>query len=248
MPGLNAVPKALFFDVFGTVVDWRNSVTRFLSFKTSPNSPLTEAQWEHFASEWYEWYLNAAKNFIPGKSQWQTADELYRAALDDLALKWGLQELWTKEEMDEIAMIWHRLDPRTDSVKGIAKLNTISKTCTLSDGNKSLLADLLMYGSLPFNEVLSAEDFGAYKPHPSVYQGAARRLGLEPSECALVAAHLGDCEGAKRAGLKVIYIERAKEERWDDAQILDAKAAGWVDCWIEVDGGFMGLFDRLKDC
>ncbi|KAI9658522.1 MAG: hypothetical protein M1831_003960 [Alyxoria varia] len=248
MPDLNTVPKALLFDVFGTVVDWRSSVTRFLSSKTNPNSPLTDNQWEQFAAEWYEWYLTAAHDYIPGKSQWQKADELYRTALDELVLKWGIDQLWTKTQKDEIAMIWHHLEPRPDSVEGIAQLNSISKTCTLSDGNKSLLADLLTHGNLPFNQVLSAEDFGAYKPHPSVYQGAARRLGFEPGDCALVAAHLGDCEGAKRAGLKAIYIERAKEERWDDSKVQNAKAEGWVDCWIEGEGGFMELSDRLKRC
>ena len=118
------------------------------------------------------------------------------------------------------------------------------KIATLSNGNQSLLNDLAAHGNLGYTHIISAEDFKAYKPHPSVYQGGCAKLGLKPEECGLVAAHLNDLEAARGQGMKTIYIERKMEEGWDAAKVEEAKK--WVDMWIKEDeGGFEELANRL---
>jgi 2-haloacid dehalogenase len=135
-------------------------------------------------------------------------------------------------------MIWHFLDPWPDSSLGLALLNQRFTTSTLSNGNTALLSDLAKHGNLPYNHLLSAEDFQAYKPHPNVYLGAVEKLGLKPEECCMVAAHLGDLAAARKVGYQTLYIERKQEEQWKGAKVEEAK--GWVDMWIGVDdGGFV---------
>jgi 2-haloacid dehalogenase len=121
-------------------------------------------------------------------------------------------------------------------------------TCTLSNGNLSLLGDLRTFTSIPFTHLFSAELFGTYKPAPRVYLGAAEKLNLPPNECVMVAAHLADLRAAKENGLQTIYVERAGEEDWDKEEIETAKQAGWVDLWISTkDGskGFITIAEKL---
>ena len=153
-------------------------------------------------------------------------------------------------------MIWHFLDPWSDSSPGLGLLNSKFQTATLSNGNTSLLTDLASHGSLPYTHILSAEDFKAYKPHPSVYLGAAQKLNLKPEECALVAAHLGDLAAAKKCGYQVIYIDRPQEEGWGREKVDKAMKEGWVDMWVDLqegegfgslrkDGGFVEVARRF---
>ena len=142
-------------------------------------------------------------------------------------------------------MIWHFLDPWPDSSPGLGLLNQKFITSTLSNGNTALLSDLAKHGSLPYAHLLSAEDFQAYKPHPNVYNGAAKKLGLETSQCALVAAHLGDLAAARNCGYQTIYISRPQEEQWSKEKIEQSRE--WVDMWIEEgDGGFEEMARRFE--
>jgi len=111
----------------------------------------------------------------------------------------------------------------------------------LSNGNISLLSDLKAHGNMGFTHVLSAELFGSYKPSPKVYLGAVEKLGLEPRECAMVAAHLGDLRAAKDVGLQAIYVERAGEEDWSADDIAKASKEGWVDLWVSQEVGSRGF-------
>lgn len=105
----------------------------------------------------------------------------------------------------------------------------------------SLLSDLRAYSGIPFTHVFSAEMFGTYKPSPKVYLGAVETLGVTPSECVMVAAHLADLKAAKENGLQTVYVERAGEEDWGDDEIEKARAAGWVDIWVDLQGGNKGF-------
>lgn len=108
------------------------------------------------------------------------------------------------------------------------------------------MADLAEYGKLPYTQIISAEDFKAYKPHKDVYLGAARKLGLEPGECALVAAHLGDLNAAKGCGYQTVYVEREQEEGWGKDEVEAARE--WVDMWVGVgEGGFEEMARRLGE-
>ena len=156
----------------------------------------------------------------------------------------NIVDLWSPSEIHKISLIWHFLDPWPDSSPGLGLLNQKFITSTLSNGNASLLSDLAKHGDLPYKHITGAEDFKAYKPHPDVYLGAAKKLALEPQECALVAAHLGDLKAARRHGYQTIYIARPQEEQWKAEQVEEART--WVDMWVELDdGGFVEVARRF---
>ncbi|KAI1623035.1 2-haloacid dehalogenase [Exophiala viscosa] len=255
-------PKALLTDVFGTVVDWRSTVTNHLSLSASEalNSPTTsipstvrtaasEISWPAVAQLWRESYYQFTRSYDPStkdKSNFKTVDQHHVEALNKILCDHGLDGLWKDEEIEKIALIWHFLDPWPDSSPGLSKLNQKFKTATLSNGNTSLLSDLAKHGNLPYTDIISAEDFGAYKPHKSVYLGAAKKLGVEPSECALIAAHLGDLDAARGCGYQTIYIERSQEEAWPQDKVAKAKQEGWVDMWLDLDEGEVGFLEIAK--
>jgi 2-haloacid dehalogenase len=118
---------------------------------------------------------------------------------------------------------------------------TNTDTCTLSNGNLSLLGDLRTFSGIPFTHLFSAEQFGTYKPAPRVYLGAAERLELHPNQCVMVAAHLNDLKAAKENGLQTVYVERSGEEEWGADEVEQARQGGWVDLWISSRDGSMGF-------
>ena len=254
--------KALIFDVFGTVVNWRLSITKYLrdhatrkqSSTTTPSDlktrllSMTEEDWGNFAQEWRDSYGKFTKGFDPNRDEWKTVDQHHREALEALLEKRGLGGLYTEEELHDLTMGWHRLVPWGDVVEGMQVLKQTYTVATLSNGNTALLSDLNSFGSLGFEpqHLFNAELFQAYKPHPSTYLGAVTRLGLEPGEVALVAAHLGDLEAAKDCGLRTIYVEREREEAWGKEKADGAKR--WIDLWIGLtDRGFQGAAKRLGE-
>lgn len=252
-------PKALLTDVFGTVVDWRGSLTKHLTDSASetlnaatasiPSTVRTTAaavSWPAITAQWHQAYIDFAHNFDPSdKTQaFKTVDQHYVESLTSILADHALTGLWTEDEIRNISLIWHHLAPWADSSSGLATLNKQFVTATLSNGNTSLLTELAAHASLPYTHIISAEMFQAYKPHPSVYLGAAKRLGLQPAECALVAAHLGDLKAAKAVGYQTIYIARPDEEAWSKDEVQKAREDGFVDLWIELDqgdGGFLEL-------
>lgn len=254
---LSHPPKALLTDVFGTIVDWRSTVTNFLT-KTAEdtlNSPTTSipstvrtavagVDWGEIAEQWRLSYYHFTSSYDPSSGNFKLVDQHHLEALIDLLRRNQLEGLWTDEELTRISLIWHFLDPWPDSSQGLAMLNQKFETCTLSNGNTSLLQDLASHGPLPYKHIFSAEDVKAYKPHPNVYNGGAAKLGLPTNECALIAAHLEDLEAAKKCGYQTIFIERSREERWDSQKIEQIKQAGWVDMWVAIDEG--GLEEVAK--
>lgn len=254
-------PKALFFDVFGTVVAWRPCVTEALSTASQhalrdPSkdipvdvreraSALRQSDWLALAEEWRKSYIRFTATF-DSSQEFVSVDQHHYTALQDLMHQWGLWGLFNDSELWSLALSWHRLDPWPDSVSGLAKLNKMFITSTLSNGNVSLLHDLAKHGSLPFAHLVSSENFGAYKPSPKVYLGAADRLELPPAQCALVAAHLGDLKAAKSCGFQTVYVERELEEAWSADQVAQAKMDGFVDIWIGLNtGGFLEVARRF---
>ncbi|CAM1500738.1 Fc.00g099000.m01.CDS01 [Cosmosporella sp. VM-42] len=253
--------KALTFDVFGTVVNWRRSITEELILrahrKLSGDLPeqvktrlqtLTEDDWGRFAQKWHDSYDVFTHSYDPDKDEWKVIGEHHRESLADLLKQWDLEGLYTETEIESLSLVWHRLEPWSDSSAGIKELGKIWATSTLSNGNVELLRDLDDFGNLGFQNLLSAETFRAYKPNPAVYLGAARELGKEPGEVAMVAAHLSDLANAKKCGLRTIYVERPREEAWAEDSEEYQQAKQWVDLWITgAEDGFVTLAQKLKD-
>jgi 2-haloacid dehalogenase len=257
-------PKALLTDVFGTVVDWRSSVTNHLQQVCAETLSLDRAaslssktreiasgfDWPTFAQAWRVAYVHFCHSFTPvpaGSLGFKSIDKHFRDSLEALLKEYDLGELWSKEEMDDISRIWHKLAPWPDSAPGLTKLNDLGfVTATLSNGNTKLLTDLANFGKLPYARILGAEDFGAYKPHEKVYRGAAEMLEAKAEECALLAAHLGDLEAARRCGFRTVYIERENEEGWSKEKAEAARREGWVDMSVSVgEGGFEEVARRF---
>ncbi|EHK96762.1 putative (S)-2-haloacid dehalogenase 1 [Glarea lozoyensis 74030] len=248
-------PKALTFDVFGTTVTdtlIEKSTAKLSSGSDIPSSTrevaskLSNEDWGTFAQQWRDTYKEFVHGFVPGESEWRDIDTHHHLALISLLKKWQIPDLYTDEEIKNLSLIWHFLEPWAETSSGLHKLGTKFTTSTLSNGNQSLLQDLNHHGDLGFRKLQSSADFAAYKPHPSVYRGAARVLGLEPKDVAMVAAHLVDLKAARECGFKTIYVERLGEEDWsaDSEEYRDSKA--WVDMWVSLDEeGFVEVAKRF---
>jgi 2-haloacid dehalogenase len=200
--------KALAFDVFGTVVDWRSSIIREGELLGARKG--LKVDWAAFADAWRAGYRPAMDRVMRGDSGWANIDHLHREILDALLVRFSINDLDEKERA-HLNRAWHRLMPWPDSVPGLNRLRSRYVLATLSNGNISLLVDMAKHAGLPWDCVLSGELIGKYKPDLDVYRMAARLLGVETGELMLVAAHPPDLLAAKRAGLKAAYVPRPLE-------------------------------------
>ena len=198
--------RALVFDVFGTVVDWRGSIIREGEALSAAKG--LNVDWRGFADAWRQGYQPAMARAMRG--EWANIDTLHRGILDEIRPRFGLGGL-DEREIEHLNRVWHRLAPWPDAIEGLQRLKTRFTISTLSNGNVSLLVDMAKYAGLPWDCVLSAELFGKYKPDPAVYQGAARLLGVESDALLMVAAHPSDLAAAQRAGLRTAYVPRPLE-------------------------------------
>ena len=200
--------KALTFDVFGTVVDWRSTVIR--EGRALGRAKGLDVDWPAFADAWRDGYGPAMNRVRNGELPWKTIDELHRLILDGLLEQFGIAGL-DEAEKQHFNRVWHRLDPWPDAVEGLTRLKARFIVASLSNGNVSLLVNMAKHGGLPWDAVLSAELAGRYKPDREVYLKAADLLGLEPAAVMMVAAHKGDLRAAARAGLRTAFVPRPQE-------------------------------------
>ena len=200
--------RALAFDIFGTVVDWRSSLIQ--EGQALQARLGLQADWPALADAWRAGYKPAMDRVRRGELAWAHIDTLHRQILDSLLPRFGLAALG-EAEREHLNRAWHRLQPWPDSVAGLTRLRLRYTLSTLSNGNVSLLVNMAKVAGLPWDCVLSAELFGHYKPDAEVYLGAARLLGLAPAQLMMVAAHPSDLAAAQAAGLKVAYIPRPAE-------------------------------------
>lgn len=200
--------KALTFDVFGTVVDWRGSIIRevqALVEKKGWNIDPAE-----FADAWRDGYAPAMDQVRRGELPWLTIDVLHRMILDDLIKKFRINGL-REEEIADINCVWHRLKPWPDSVRGLKRLKKRYIIAPLSNGNVSLLTNMAKFSGLPWDVILSAELAKHYKPDPESYLTAAQLLDLRPEQVLMVAAHKSDLDFAARTGMHTAFVARPKE-------------------------------------
>lgn len=219
-----AALKALTFDVFGTVVDWRGSIVREVAALALPVDPA------RFADAWRAGYQPAMQTVRDGRSPWAPLDVLHRRILDSLLEQFQIPHL-TESQKVHLNRVWHRLDPWPDAASGLARLRQNYICASLSNGNVSLLIDLARHGKLPFDCILSAELYRAYKPDPAVYLGAAATLDCAPAQMLMVAAHKSDLLAARALGCKTAFVERPLEHGPNGP--ADAGREDWMDIYAQ---------------
>jgi len=236
---MSALPnvKALVFDTFGTVVDWRSGIARdartFLAkHKRDDIDPLA------FADDWRRRYQPAMEAVRSGARPFTRLDVLHRENLDALLSEHGIAA--DAAERDWLNRAWHRLDPWPDAVPGLLRLKARHFIAPLSNGNILLLANMAKRAAIPWDAILGAEPAQAYKPQPQAYLRTAEILALAPAEVALVASHNNDLAAARRAGLSTAFVARPTEH--GPGQTTDLRAE---QDWDAIAGSFEELADRL---
>ena len=219
--------KALVFDVFGTVVDWRTSVTREVEELANQKGLKVDAA--KFADAWRAGYGPSMNRVRSGELPWTKLDDLHRLVLDKILNDFGIAGL-TEAETVALNRVWHRLQPWPDAVAGLTRLKKKFIIAPLSNGNIALMTNMAKHSGLPWDCILGAELVRHYKPDREVYQSAADFLDLEPGEVMMVAAHLADLRAAKGVGLKTAFVprplergSRSKNETADASVDLTAK-------------------------
>jgi 2-haloacid dehalogenase len=204
--------RALLFDVFGTVVDWRGTVIREgEALATRRGWPADRVDWAAFADRWRkEGYTAALGRITRGEDSWARVDDLHRRMLDRLLHEHGIHDL-DEAAITHFNRVWHRLAPWPDALAGLERLRRRYTVAPLSNGDFALLTNMAKHAALPWDCILSAELFRAYKPRAEVYLGAVRLLGIVPAEAMMVAAHPSDLEAARAAGLRTAFVPRPLE-------------------------------------
>lgn len=211
--------KALVFDVFGTVVDWRNSVAREARDFFTPRG--VERDWIKFAERWRARYQPAMDKVRKGERPFTILDVLHRENLVDLLHEFDLHGL-SEPEIDELNRAWHRLDPWPDAVAGLTRLKTRYIIGPCSNGNIALMVNMAKRAGLPWDTILGAEISRSFKPAPETYLGTCAALGLEPAEVMMTAAHNKDLMAARGCGMKTGFVARPHEH--GPGQKTDLKA------------------------
>jgi 2-haloacid dehalogenase len=198
----------LFFDVFGTLVDWRTSIAR--EAKAALESLGHSLDWLAFADAWRGEYQPAMEQVRSGNHPFCKLDVLHRHNLDRILPRFGVAN--ADEAMRQhLNLAWHRLDAWPDVPSGLARLKRRCLIAPVSNGNISLMVDLARRNQLPWDAILGAEIAGDYKPKPRVYLAACAAFDLEPGDCMMVAAHSNDLSHAAACGLRTGHIARPNE-------------------------------------
>lgn len=213
--------RAILFDVFGTVVDWRGSLIAELTPWGTERGLAVD--WPGLVDAWRGAYAPSMDRVRKGELPWTNLDALHRASLAELAPRFGLVGL-DATDMEWVNQGWHRLRPWPDSVPGLLRLRPNYVLSPLSNGNVALLVAMAKRAGLPWDLVLCAEVFQHYKPDPEAYLGACRLLALEPGQVMLCAAHNADLAAAQALGLRTGFITRATE--YGPNQVRDFRAEG----------------------
>jgi 2-haloacid dehalogenase len=237
MPNVSAV-KALVFDVFGTVVDWRTSL--IADFTLWGKRRGIVADWTALVDGWRAVYAGSMAEVRKHPERgYVILDKLHRQSLERLVAQLSISGL-TEADLHYLTTGWHRLDPWPDSVGGLTRLKRKFIIAPLSNGNVALLTNMAKRAGLPWDLVLSAELFEHYKPDRETYLGAARLLSLAPEQLMMVAAHNHDLKAAQNLGLKTAFVARPTE--YGPLQKYDFEATG---DWDIVAKDFSGIAERM---
>ncbi|KIK54204.1 hypothetical protein GYMLUDRAFT_48876 [Collybiopsis luxurians FD-317 M1] len=240
-PSLEGV-EALIFDVFGTTVDWRGSVTKELEDVGKKYSlPDSSSDWAEFANEWRTGYIDNTRRIAGGGEGSGNVDIMHREILEQMlsSPRWShVGKVLDEDARVHLNLVWHRLNGWPDTVEGLHELKKNVIIASLSNGNVRLLVDMAKHAGIPWDVVFSGELFGSYKPNPATYQGALKHLSLTstPHKAAMVAAHIFDLRGAAKVGLKTVYVPRPDEEWHPDdvkGRVKSKAEGGEVDAVVK---------------
>ena len=216
--------KALLFDVFGTVVDWRSGIANEVKKIANKYSITIDAL--GFADSWRAEYQPAMEEIRKGNRSFTILDILHMENLKKISSRFGLDKL-SSDDFDLLVKAWHRLPGWPDSSEGLNKLKTKFIIATQSNGNIALMVNMAKYSNLNWDVILGAEVVGHYKPEPEAYLKACRALHLNPEECMMVAAHDDDLKAASLQGMKTGYVHRpyeyGKDKLFDISEVNDYK-------------------------
>lgn len=226
--------KALLFDTFGTVVDWRGSVARRID-RVVAQKGLDPIDGDAFARSWRAGYQPGMAPVIAGMRPWTTIDVIHRERLDIILDDFGLAQHFDQNDRSALNLVWHQLDPWPDSVPGLRRLSPMFILGPLSNGSTILLANMAKRAGIPWDLINSSDTSRAYKPDPKTYLGACQSLGLEPGQVMMCAAHNEDLAAAQSHGMKTAYINRPYEYGPD--QTVDFEATGDWDIATDHIGG-----------
>jgi 2-haloacid dehalogenase len=228
--------KALFFDVFGTLVDWRTGVAREAKALLEPLG--YSADWLEFADAWRDEYHPGMDDVRSGRIPFSKLDVLHRRNLERILPRFGFAGL-SEDVAARLNHAWHRLDAWPDVAGGLARLSAKFLLAPVSNGNISLMVDLARRNGFPWDAILGAEIAGDYKPKPRVYLAAAEAFDLAPGACMMVAAHTSDLAHAAACGLRTAHIARPNEKGAGNGE---AAPSAPVDIAV---GSLLELADRL---
>lgn len=200
--------RALTFDVFGTVVDWRSGITR--QAREFGERHQLSLDWAALADRWRELYQPTLSRVRNGELPWTRLDDLHRMSLRQVLEEFGAAPI-PDDQLEILNRAWHRLDPWPDVAEGLARLKPRFVLATLSNGNISLMVNMAKRAGLPWDAVLGAEAAKAYKPQPEAYLTTARLLALAPEQCLMVAAHHYDLDAARACGFRTAFVARPGE-------------------------------------
>ena len=231
-------PKALLFDIFGTVVDWRTSIIEDLEPWFAQQE--IKRDWEMFAQDWRSLYQPAMETIRSGNRGYVKLDTLHRENLEQLISKYELEFL-SQDNRDYINRVWHRLNPWPDVPKGLTRLKKKHILAPLSNGNVALMVNLARHAGFDWDVILGSEVTGSYKPDPVTYLRSMDLLGLQPAECMMVAAHNYDLDRARSLGMQTAFIPRPTE--YGDQQKTDFEA---TDEWTVICNSMEELADQLE--
>jgi 2-haloacid dehalogenase len=215
--------RAILFDVFGTVVDWRSSlINQFNNLHELRSISLSS---EAIVDEWRVQSRALLDLVRDSKQPWLELDGIHRQSLKQILVAHGLE--LEDSQVESVNKFWHRLEPWADVAKGLGQLKPHFILAAFTNGNLSLMIDVARHASLPWDAIFSADVFKRYKPETEIYLGASELLRLDPEQILLCAAHNYDLKKARALGFKTAFVPRTTEfgpeqqsdfraeERWD---------------------------------
>ncbi len=232
--------KAAIFDIFGTVVDWRSSVSADLA-AFAAGKGLEGVDWLEFAVEWRKLYQPSMEEVRSGRRAWTILDVLHRESLDRLIARYGIKGL-SEADVEHMNRAWHRLKPWPDVLEGLKRMKPKLILAPCSNANIALMVNMARHNGFPWDCILGAETARAYKPMPEAYIASCRHLGLPPAEVMMVAAHNGDLKAAKAQGLATGFVPRPTEhgpgqstDLAADPACVDVAATDFIDLALKLE-------------